>query len=182
MTASYTARVAHALLRPRPTPAIASWRVWKHALQFAGAQHELLSYYNRYRTLSSPVLLFATNSHKRHQVGMQRSATMARQAAKRFFIPVNRYSTRLQSWNVLRQIGDPDPRFSDTIGSSRRRQVSTSMAIPAPHSRIAASSNSERLAISLFDRLWDRYRERVSYVNVYEVRPWDDPQLRVVVN
>jgi hypothetical protein len=56
------------------------------------------------------------------------------------------------------------------------------MAIPAPHSRIAASSNSERLAISLFDRLWDRYRERVSYVNVYEVRPWDDPQLRVVVN
>ena len=55
------------------------------------------------------------------------------------------------------------------------------MAIPAPHSRIAASSNSERLAISLFDRLWDRYRERVSYVNVYEVRPCDDPQLRVFV-
>ena len=28
----------------------------------------------------------------------------------------------------------------------------------------------EQLALSLFDRLWERYRERVSYVNVYEVR------------
>eukprot|EP00802_Teleaulax_amphioxeia_P012602 Tamp_12645.p1 GENE.Tamp_12645~~Tamp_12645.p1 ORF type:complete len:340 (+),score=64.64 Tamp_12645:1-1020(+) len=69
----------------------------------------------------------------------QRASTIVRQAARRFAAPV-----------------------------AARRQASTSMAIPAPHSKIAASSNSERLALSLFDRLWERYRERVSYVNVYE--------------
>ena len=48
--------------------------------------------------------------------------------------------------------------------------MSTSTAIPAPHSKIASNSNIERLALALFDRLWERYRERVSYVNVYEVK------------
>ena len=49
------------------------------------------------------------------------------------------------------------------------RNFAMASAIPAPHSKIPASSNSERFALSLFDRLWEQYRSRVSYVNVYEV-------------
>jgi hypothetical protein len=49
---------------------------------------------------------------------------------------------------------------------------SSSTAAPAPHSKIRAKSKSESVALALFDRLWDRYRERVSYVNVYEVRKY----------
>ncbi len=39
---------------------------------------------------------------------------------------------------------------------------------PGPHGRIAAGDARERFAAALFDRLWDRYRERVSYVRDYE--------------
>jgi hypothetical protein len=41
-------------------------------------------------------------------------------------------------------------------------------AILGPHRAIDAKSEQERFAIDLFDRLWDRYRRRVSYVNDYE--------------
>jgi len=45
---------------------------------------------------------------------------------------------------------------------------SSSTAAPAPHSKIRGKSKSESVALAIFDRLWDRYRERVSYVKVYE--------------
>jgi hypothetical protein len=37
-----------------------------------------------------------------------------------------------------------------------------------PHQAIAAASERERFASELFDILWDRYRQRVSYVAAYE--------------
>jgi 2-oxoadipate dioxygenase/decarboxylase-like protein len=41
-------------------------------------------------------------------------------------------------------------------------------ASPGPHSRIAADSPRDRFTLALFDRLWDEYRRRVSYVQKYE--------------
>lgn len=44
-----------------------------------------------------------------------------------------------------------------------------SLTIPSgPHSKIDVSTAGERFAVNLFDILWDRYRERVSYVRDYE--------------
>src|SRR4051812_43289632 len=37
-----------------------------------------------------------------------------------------------------------------------------------PHGRIAVESARDRFTLELFDRLWARYRERVSYVQTYE--------------
>lgn len=37
-----------------------------------------------------------------------------------------------------------------------------------PHQAIAASTNREKFLAALFDTLWDRYRQRVSYVRNYE--------------
>ena len=39
---------------------------------------------------------------------------------------------------------------------------------PGPHQAIAVETASERFAAALFDRLWDAYRSRVSYVARYE--------------
>ncbi|MEX0717740.1 MAG: DUF1338 domain-containing protein [Planctomycetaceae bacterium] len=44
----------------------------------------------------------------------------------------------------------------------------TSKYSPGPHSRISLSDDRERFAAALFDRLWERYRTRVSHVGVYE--------------
>jgi hypothetical protein len=41
-------------------------------------------------------------------------------------------------------------------------------AIVGPHKNISVSSARERFCAELFDRLWDRYRERVKYVQTYE--------------
>jgi hypothetical protein len=41
-------------------------------------------------------------------------------------------------------------------------------AIVGPHKGIAGSSARETFLAELFDTLWDRYRERVSYVRTYE--------------
>lgn len=38
----------------------------------------------------------------------------------------------------------------------------------APHKHIATTTEKERFTLRLFDDLWARYRERVSYVQVYE--------------
>jgi hypothetical protein len=39
---------------------------------------------------------------------------------------------------------------------------------PGPHGRIPASNDQEKFLAVMFDRLWDRYRSRVSYVRDYE--------------
>src|SRR5262245_42776034 len=41
-------------------------------------------------------------------------------------------------------------------------------AIQGPHRAIPVSSARERFCAELFDTLWDRYRQRVSYVQTYE--------------
>jgi hypothetical protein len=41
-------------------------------------------------------------------------------------------------------------------------------AIVGPHQQIPVSSARERFCALLFDTLWDQYRQRVSYVQVYE--------------
>ena len=41
-------------------------------------------------------------------------------------------------------------------------------AIVGPHRKIAAADPRERFALELFDTLWDRYRQRVEYVQNYE--------------
>src|SRR6478752_1184955 len=41
-------------------------------------------------------------------------------------------------------------------------------AIVGPHKAISVSSARERFCGELFDTLWDRYRQRVSYVQTYE--------------
>ena len=41
-------------------------------------------------------------------------------------------------------------------------------SLPGPHGRIPVSNDRERFLAALFDRLWDRYRSRVSYVRDYE--------------
>jgi Domain of unknown function (DUF1338) len=41
-------------------------------------------------------------------------------------------------------------------------------AIVGPHKGIAGASGREKFLAELFDTLWDRYRERVSYVRTYE--------------
>lgn len=46
--------------------------------------------------------------------------------------------------------------------------VTPQTAILGPHSKIPANSAKERFLAELFDRLWDRYRQRVSYVQTYE--------------
>jgi len=40
--------------------------------------------------------------------------------------------------------------------------------IPGPHQTIRANLGREQFALQLFDALWERYRERVSYVRTYE--------------
>lgn len=44
------------------------------------------------------------------------------------------------------------------------------LSVPAngPHSKIETTSESERFLADLFDVLWDRYRQRVEYVRMYE--------------
>src|SRR5262245_29026092 len=46
--------------------------------------------------------------------------------------------------------------------------MTTSTAISGPHSRIPTANDREKFLAALFDRLWDRYRTRVSYVRDYE--------------
>jgi hypothetical protein len=43
-----------------------------------------------------------------------------------------------------------------------------SQAALGPHRRITAESARDRFALELFDRLWEQYRSRVSYVQMYE--------------
>lgn len=67
----------------------------------------------------------------------------------------------------------PAPHTKIQVGGPRERlaravSVAAGSVIPAPHSKIQAGGPRERLALGLFDRLWERYRQRVSYVNVYE--------------
>jgi 2-oxoadipate dioxygenase/decarboxylase-like protein len=42
------------------------------------------------------------------------------------------------------------------------------IAIVGPHQAISVSSAREKFCAELFDRLWDRYRQRVAYVQTYE--------------
>lgn len=42
------------------------------------------------------------------------------------------------------------------------------LAILGPHQAIAAKTERERFTLALFDRLWEQYRRRVSYVQLYE--------------
>lgn len=44
----------------------------------------------------------------------------------------------------------------------------TKQGIHVPHQAIEVYTPRERLALTLFDRLWEQYRERVSYVQIYE--------------
>ena len=37
-----------------------------------------------------------------------------------------------------------------------------------PHSALNSKNASQRFVLNLFDRLWEKYRSRVSYVNNYE--------------
>jgi len=55
-----------------------------------------------------------------------------------------------------------------SIEGPAQKRWQSSNVIPAPHSKILVNTTTERFALALFDRLWDRYRARVSYVNVYE--------------
>ena len=41
-------------------------------------------------------------------------------------------------------------------------------ALVGPHKAIPVSSAREKFCAELFDTLWDRYRQRVSYVQTYE--------------
>jgi hypothetical protein len=41
-------------------------------------------------------------------------------------------------------------------------------AISGPHQRLATSSPRERFLAAVFDSLWERYRDRVAYVQAYE--------------
>jgi len=41
-------------------------------------------------------------------------------------------------------------------------------AISGPHERLAGDTNREQFLAAVFDRLWERYRARVSYVQTYE--------------
>lgn len=43
-----------------------------------------------------------------------------------------------------------------------------SAAIAGPHQRIAVDHPRDRFTLALFDRLWDEYRRRVTYVQQYE--------------
>src|SRR5437763_1177318 len=53
--------------------------------------------------------------------------------------------------------------------SPRRDQPPTdAAAISGPHQAISASSAREKFAAKLFDALWDRYRQRVAWVQSYE--------------
>ena len=44
----------------------------------------------------------------------------------------------------------------------------SSAAIVGPHKAIPVTSGREKFCAELFDVLWDRYRERVRYVQTYE--------------
>ena len=61
-------------------------------------------------------------------------------------------------------------RARETIVSERvgRRRFLSSSSTSGPHARIHTLVPKERFALNLFDRLWDRYRERVEHVRVYE--------------
>ena len=52
--------------------------------------------------------------------------------------------------------------------SSGSEKNTGSADILGPHSQIELKSNREQFLAELFDRLWDRYRQRVSYVRTYE--------------
>jgi hypothetical protein len=42
------------------------------------------------------------------------------------------------------------------------------ITISGPHQRLATAASREKFLAAVFDALWDRYRSRVSYVQVYE--------------
>src|SRR4029453_16490928 len=44
----------------------------------------------------------------------------------------------------------------------------TATAIVGPHKAIPVTTAREKFCAELFDVLWDRYRQRVSYVQTYE--------------
>jgi len=46
--------------------------------------------------------------------------------------------------------------------------AATSAAMAGPHRRIAVDHPRDRFTLALFDRLWDEYRRRVTYVQQYE--------------
>lgn len=46
--------------------------------------------------------------------------------------------------------------------------MTTTSTTNGPHSRIPLADDRERFLAALFDRLWDRYRSRVTYVRDYE--------------
>src|SRR5262245_8730832 len=48
------------------------------------------------------------------------------------------------------------------------RTVAKPSGLSAPHQTVQAQSPREQWALRLFDALWQRYRERVSYVRDYE--------------
>jgi 2-oxoadipate dioxygenase/decarboxylase len=54
------------------------------------------------------------------------------------------------------------------MSDSRREGIAMTTAIVGPHKGIAVSTAREKFCAELFDALWDRYRQRVSYVQTYE--------------
>lgn len=61
---------------------------------------------------------------------------------------------------------------SESDGRRETRRVETgaeaTSASDQPHGRLPLATNRERFLATLFDRLWDQYRSRVSYVQTYE--------------
>lgn len=49
-----------------------------------------------------------------------------------------------------------------------RQTADPNSAIHGPHQRLASRDAREQFLAQLFDRLWDRYRQRVAYVRKYE--------------
>src|SRR5207302_10248988 len=52
--------------------------------------------------------------------------------------------------------------------STRTRRVKMGSTLHAPHQHIHVQNDKERFLIELFDTLWERYRDRMEYVRMYE--------------
>ena len=42
------------------------------------------------------------------------------------------------------------------------------MTVQAPHQRLQPARSNEKFLVALFDRLWEVYRAKMSYVRIYE--------------
>eukprot|EP00286_Rhodomonas_abbreviata_P016787 CAMPEP_0181316212 /NCGR_PEP_ID=MMETSP1101-20121128/15777_1 /TAXON_ID=46948 /ORGANISM="Rhodomonas abbreviata, Strain Caron Lab Isolate" /LENGTH=386 /DNA_ID=CAMNT_0023423449 /DNA_START=100 /DNA_END=1260 /DNA_ORIENTATION=- len=75
---------------------------------------------------------------------------------------------RQVKWPLATPLGGRSRRTEGAASFRSSAVAASSKAECMPHSHISATKDSEVFTLRLLDRLWEKYRERVSYVRTYE--------------